>query len=786
MLSKLARKPQVASILKSGVELRAKQEAAAQKLLRQDGNLLLSHPVGSGKTITAIAGFDRLRLEGKAKRALVVTPASLRRNFAEEGVGKFTSSRVAIFGNTAEVQKGQGLSVDTPDPKADFHVVSYDLFRKDPEKFIRAAGADTVIYDELHKIKNIGITGEAIKKGRKFHRNFIGLTGSIVSNTPADLVPLVDAMTDGKHHLGTKENFERRFVSEDGKMQNSMVVRHLLNPYIHHVDPSAAEGTPRKQIETVAVEMSPEQQELYQYVIGKMDPVTALKFRFGSSKLKTNDVNNIFHKMTQARQVANAIHTINKSVSLDDSAKRSPKITKVLDDVQEHLEETPDGQVIVYSNMIQGGVDVLSRGLENRGIAHGIFVGKGQPGSTEASRQAAVRDYQAGKKRVIVLSSAGGEGLNLGDTTFVANVDGHFNPEKIFQAEARGVRAGGQAKRAPEERKVVVRRYVTRVPISKTQVLKDTANLLSPMMMLNRVMEGSPAVYNPFKRERSPDDWAYEVAARKDKRNQGLRAHLDKTAEETILYVEDMLDTIEDGLLARAEDKTASALTKIAARRGNVITPAQKRKVQRLAVQRLPMQPHKLVKSDLPVMRSYLDEMGKHFEDALDPNQSLPASAQPREQEYVDALRDYYREAGKGGLGTSKAKTDAERKKEVIKQSLLSGLAGGLLIGGGMATGGMPRAALEASRGASSAAGNLLLRSGAAGAAGAALVGVPLLWTGLREPVFGTPAARAKRMSRMTDDQMRQLLRGLEVRQVEKKIHNLAVGSNARAKTVRE
>jgi len=919
----------VGSALQAGVELRPHQEDAVQKAVRQNGNLILSHPVGSGKTVTAIAAFDRLRQNGMADRALIVTPASLRKNFTNEGVHKFTKDKAAVFGNAEEVANGTGRHVDDPDPSARYHVVSYDLFRTNPEKYIKSSGADTVIYDELHKIKNIGITGKALREARKHHRNFIGLTGSIVSNTPADLVPLVDAMTDGQHHLGTKENFERRFMTEDGKLQNTPVVRLLLNPYIHHVDASTGGGAmPKKTVETVKVDMTPEQQELYQYVVGKMDPVTALKFRFGSSKLKTNDINNIFNKMTQARQVSNAIHTVNKSVTLAESAQRSPKIKRVLDDVETHLKETPDGQVIIYSNMIQGGVDVLSQGLKDRGIAHGIFMGKGQAGSTEQSRSQAVADYQAGTKKVILLSSAGGEGLNLGNTTFVANVDGHFNPEKIHQAEARGVRAGGQAHRPEDQRHVLIRRYVTRVPLSKTQVAKDTMNLIAPSGMLSRVLEGQPVFYNPLKRERSPDEWAYEVAWNKDERNKQLRGNLDKTAEAPCDTVEDMLDLLEDGLAARAgggatkmagsrlramtrvvsevssvhPDRTHWTLLvggkpagRMVTRDGQImgteiekefrnlglgrkfygevarrmpgaslksdgqvspeatrlwnslgkgghgwkveqapwshqyehngmlrtsqrmpwegLTPEikaqmlreerpwsyrgslpeaaaiktaadQKTKERRLAAQRLPMQPYRLVKSDRPIMEAYMKEFAPHLEEAVDPTKVvLPKELQEREQEYVEALRAYYREAAKPGSGdglVSKAKTDDERKREILKQTLAVGALGALITGYTQVV----TAAVQSLKSGLPMK-DALPRAAAIGLLGGGVLGGMNAWSSYKDPKFSTTGARARRSARLTDEQMIHLLRGLEVQQEEKKLHRLAVGSNARAVSVK-
>jgi superfamily II DNA or RNA helicase len=516
--------------LKSGINLFDHQKEAVQKVLDKDGNLLLSHPVGSGKTLSSIAAFEALRGQGKAERALVVVPAALRVNYIENGVKKFTNEKGAIFGTSEEISKGTGVSAENPDPHARYHVVSYDLFRKDPKKYIDAAKADTVIYDELHKAKNEGVlTSQAIKEARPFHKNFIGMTGSIVSNTPADIVPLVDAMTNGKHVLGNKTSFEARFVKTDEqgnkKLNHPQVIRTLLGPYVHHVDPSTLNtSAPKKLVEEVQVEMSPHQADLYKFVTKDLDWVTQKKLEMGIGKLNTAELNDLFAKLLRLRQVSNAVHTVDTRMSVHDSAEQTPKVKKILDDVEQHLQETPDGQVVIHTNMIQGGVDVLTAGLKKRGIDHALFIGKGQPGVTEKSRQHGVAEFQAGKKKVIVLSAAGGEGLDLPNTTFMAMMDGHFNPEKINQAEARGVRAGGQSHRKAEDRQVVVRRYVSVLPNDlsrKANVLKGIWDN-NPVSIGTRLMAGGDPFVNPFKKPKSTDEWVYDVAKNKAKLNTEL------------------------------------------------------------------------------------------------------------------------------------------------------------------------------------------------------------------------------------------------------------------------
>ena len=70
-------------------------------------------------------------------------------------------------------------------------------------------------------------------------------------------------------------------------------------------------------------------------------------------------------------------------------------------------------------------------------------------------------------KRVIVISGAGAEGLDLKNATAFYALDGHFNPERILQAEVGARRLGGQSARPVEQRKVDVRRYQSTVPKSQ-------------------------------------------------------------------------------------------------------------------------------------------------------------------------------------------------------------------------------------------------------------------------------------------------------------------------------
>lgn len=511
----------------------AHQQNAVKKFFDNNGNIIAAHGVGSGKTLTGIHLFEEAKKSGQAKKALVVVPASLRNNFLENGVQRFTTSTGTIYGNKAEVRKGTHGSLFKPS-NADYHIVSSEMFRKDPEAWIRATKADTVIYDEIHRAKDeAGLTYKAIKRARPYHKNFIGLTGSFISNNPSDIVPIVDAMTNGDHTLGTKAQFERRHLYEDDKgnkkFRNVSELSKTLNKYIDYFgsDQMKASDMPEKQVQEIHVEMSPQQHQLFNFAIGKLDPSVLNKLKEDIDSLSEREVAHIFSKILHARKVSNSLHTLDDRISVEDSAEKTPKVRRLLNDVEQHLKETPDGQVIIYTNLIHGGVDVLRAGLKKRGLDHGVFMGKKQ-GVSEETRQKDVEDFKTGKKKVLVISSAGAEGLNLPNTTMFASLDGHFNPEKILQAEARGVRAGGLSHRPVHDRKVLVRRYLTVSPRGSETVMGGLWNMLSNWFF-------TPQKKKDVLDVPSVDEWIYNIAKRKDHLNNELRRELRKTGAELLL-----------------------------------------------------------------------------------------------------------------------------------------------------------------------------------------------------------------------------------------------------------
>lgn len=477
------------------------QEKAVRRLVENDGKMVMAHGMGSGKSLSSIYGFETLRQMGRAKKALVVTPAGLRENYLEGAVKKGSTGRGHIARRPDEI-----------DPNADYNIISFETLLRDPTGIMQRSGADTLIVDEYHRIRNEqSATHDALFTARQFASNFIGLTASPINNRPEELGPLL-SISENNPQL-TRGQFKSKFVKTIGATEtftgSTRKLQGIRNPaefaksVYPKIDYASSEDLvgkemPKKKVTNVYVPMSPEQYRLYHYALDKLGPVAQYVMK-KDPHVTVGSEDQVFTQIGKARQIANAVHTARDDMTPEESAERTPKMRRIIGDTVKHLSEKPDNQVVLYSNMINGGVDTLSAGLRKAGIEHALFIGKGTEvgdnSVTETSRQQGVQDYKDKKLRAIIISGAGAEGLDLKDSTAFFAADGHFNPERILQAEARARRLGGQSHRPPEQREVDVRRYQSVIP-----------QAAQPGMFMSMLGKDP---------EQTTDQWVYSTAAKK-------------------------------------------------------------------------------------------------------------------------------------------------------------------------------------------------------------------------------------------------------------------------------
>lgn len=493
------------------------QAKAVRNLMNNDGKVLLAHEMGTGKTVSSIYGVELLKSKGTAKKTLVIVPTGLRENFAKDGLKKFMKDpKYQIVASSSEKGREGYARPDKLDPNAEYTIVGYEMFTRYHKEILDRVGADTIIADEFHKARNESSgVWKTLLSARPRVKNFIGLTASMVNNDPKEVASLL-TVVEGQRLMSPKQ-FSKAFTrtvgvdAASGKkikgVKDHAKMLRMVDPSVNYASTNMLKGKtmPKKEVSFVDVPMSDDQYQLYQLALDKLGPLKEYVVTKDPKVKAKVDNKTLFAQLSKARQISNAVH-MGREMELDRSASDTPKVRKMLDDAFDHLQTTPDGKVVLYSNLVRGGVDVLSAGLKARGINHAMFVGKGSEIDgqkiTSKVRDQGVEDYKKGKVKAIIISGAGAEGLNLPNSTAFFSLDGHFNPERIMQAEARARRLGGQSHRPEDKRRVIVKRYRSIVPTSKRR--------------------GFFAKAIGLKDPQTTDQWVYSTAKRKYLQNKSF------------------------------------------------------------------------------------------------------------------------------------------------------------------------------------------------------------------------------------------------------------------------
>ena len=465
--------------LKEGVKLTKAQEDFARFIADRRGIGIAAWKPGAGKTLGTIVAYLNLRARGEAKKAIVLVPASLRVNFAEGGVAKFTKATYGVIGNKQESAALADMDIERMGEK-DFYIVSHDLFRANPEYYLKKTGADTIIMDEMQRVKDPqAVLNDVIEKVGGSVRNFIGATATPAMNKPFEAIELRNVISLPEERLSEKR-FTNKFIQRaprdfwekvrgwfGGKLTGEVTgfkhkeeLAKMLGKAFHFADPKI-KGMPTKEVEVVDIPMTPQQEQNYHAILKKTLTKRELKILREGQLYPDREMIKILNKAMAVRQLSNNARWVEGDMPLN-AAAQTPKMLRMLRDIEDHISKRPDAQIIVASNFIGSGARLIEAMLKKKGIPFGKYYGKGQKDITSETREGDIKKYNAGKLKVMLMSGAGAEGLDLPNTTLHLTMDPHYNPERITQQEARGIRRGGQSHLPPERRKVLVKRYISR------------------------------------------------------------------------------------------------------------------------------------------------------------------------------------------------------------------------------------------------------------------------------------------------------------------------------------
>ena len=419
----------------------------AQRVLRDmGGRAILADEVGLGKTVEASIIYKELAIRGLARRALILTPASLVGQWQGELEEKFFER----FETPTEPDDWQHVT------KA---IISHDRARskRHAEEILRHRW-DLVIVDEAHKVKSH--RGATYRFIEKIERDFILLlTATPLQNDLRELYNLITLLRPGQ--LGTWEEFKREhLVAGDHRqprdpealraLTHQVMIRTRRSSVVDDLD------LPPRRPRHPEVKLTRAEADLYNHVTqflrrlyreGLIQPAEQEEEKTTKKGTLQLAVIHLRQRLcSSARALAESLAHLAESERISPEYRAVAKqLAKRAEGVKTHakldvltglLRETPD-RLVVFSDhrptiqLIEERVKKLHRQAIVYWGAH-----------STAERDKRIRAFHEDQTSVLIATRAGSEGRNLQFCNVLVNYDLPWNPMVVEQRIGRLHRIG--------------------------------------------------------------------------------------------------------------------------------------------------------------------------------------------------------------------------------------------------------------------------------------------------------------------------------------------------------
>ncbi len=389
------------------------------EFLKNNRGLILYHSTGSGKTLTALFAMYQFPND-----IIIVGTKSSRKTFTDNILkAEMNPSRFTFY--------------------------TYAKIKKLLETDIKIFRNRSVIIDEAHNIRNENIHNIYISSALMLASKVLLLTATPVINHLNDLSVLVNIIK-GADVLPTDPKLFDQLYYDDEKM--ILVNKHLLFEKIKNTlsyyKVVNDENYPTTSVHYIEVEMNHDQINEYVFYIRKIiyegdDTVSNIDVLNLDYALLPSKKKNFFLNVT--RQISN---TVNNS-------DNSPKIR----DIYNKIIQGPF-PAIVYSNFLRNGIYTLASLLEKNNISYKSITGN----ITHDKLNMIVNNYNDGMYKILLISSAGSESLDLKNTRQIHIMEPHWNDSKIVQVIGRAIRYKSHSDLPVNERHVDIYYWISIFP----------------------------------------------------------------------------------------------------------------------------------------------------------------------------------------------------------------------------------------------------------------------------------------------------------------------------------
>jgi hypothetical protein len=383
---------------------------------------LLADEMGLGKTIQAIAACALLHRLAKAKRTLIVTPASLKTEW-EEQIQRFTSLPYQlVFG-------GRNRRLAAYDSPPFFTLVNYEQMLADALDVNARLQPDIVILDEAQRIKNWNTkTAQAIKRLQS--RYAFVLTGTPIENRIDELFSIVAFLDPAV--FGPLFRFNREFYTFDDRgrpeeYRNLDRLYERIRPLmLRRRKADVEKELPSRTDRTLFVELSGEQKAAY----GDHEAQVARLVHAAKRRpLTQQEQEKLMRELAMMRMICDTNYI------LDPQDRTCPKLAEI-ESVLEKCCADAEVKVIIFSEW-ERMLELAREVCERLGLGYAWHTGS----VPQRRRRGEILMFKNDPAcRVFLSTDSGGVGLNLQNASVVINCDLPWNPAKLEQRIARSWR----------------------------------------------------------------------------------------------------------------------------------------------------------------------------------------------------------------------------------------------------------------------------------------------------------------------------------------------------------
>ena len=381
---------------------------------------ILADEMGLGKTVQVIAALSAAKRMHGTQKSIIVTPTSLVYHWLAE-MKRFDDTLTVRLITGVREERMRVIEEAKADDAVDVLLTSYPRLRRDID-LLRDLPLRFAILDEAQFVKNAQSIGATAAKELDAQVR-VALTGTPMENHTGELWSIFDFVLPG--YLGTQASFLRRYGGSERAEELQERIRPFLMRRLKH---EVLADLPQKHETSLYAAMTPEQERVYQQLLGTLREHVGEALAQGSLPRARMQVLSILLKL---RQVC-----CHPRLFLPDYEGTSGKLELLVQTVQRGV--AGNHRMLVFSQFVEM-LQIIRKRLAREGVKTLYLDGTTKP----ELRQELCDRFNAGEGQAFLISlKAGGTGLNLTGADLVILYDPWWNPAVEDQATDRAHRIG--------------------------------------------------------------------------------------------------------------------------------------------------------------------------------------------------------------------------------------------------------------------------------------------------------------------------------------------------------